>query len=132
MKRRGWLIVSGRGDFVLLPVLTFLIASNCCYRTQAQVMSVFDHAIGQETYINGLAASNWVSSFAGLSPHSGSDFFASANGNASTDFPDVGFSKVLGGTIGPQSYSVSFFIAKYEAQLNLPLRGCLETKPLDL
>jgi hypothetical protein len=90
--------------------------------------SVFDHAIGNETYIDGeyvppipllptaglCGSCNWTQSFAGVTPHSGIDFLASANGNSDIDAVGIGISKELGGTILPQPYLVSFYIAKYD------------------
>lgn len=98
--------------------------------SHGQVFSnVFDRAIGQNTYTNMLnreesyESDNWPSSFAGVVPHSGADFFASANGNASIVFPAMGFTKVLGGTIEAKPYLVSFFVTKYEDNPALQIGG---------
>jgi hypothetical protein len=87
------------------------------------LVNVFDVGIGSQTYAGDLNNSNWVSSFAGLNAHSGNTFFASANGNAATDFVDIGFDKPLGGAIAFQSYNISLFMAKYQDSPQLPLNG---------
>ncbi len=55
---------------------------------------------------------NWIGSFAGLSPNSGSQFLESDNGNLSQDFLNLGISKNLGGAIQNHPYLFSFYIAK--------------------
>ena len=82
--------------------------------------NVFDRASGRNSYIN-LADASWITSFAGVTPRSGSDFLASGNGSLNT-YP-VGITKELGQTIANQTYAVSFFITKYEDNSSLPLSG---------
>jgi hypothetical protein len=107
--------------------------------------NVFDHALGQESYIDGVnvpdvgllpppglcGACNWVQSFDGLTAHDGIDFLASANGS-DVDAIGIGLSKDLGGTIASQSYFVSFYIAKYQDIPSIPLSGIPFSEFLEL
>ena len=77
----------------------------------------FDLANGQHTYINGLGNGNWVSSFEGVTPHSGTDFFASANGNSKVDLLGIGLTTVLGGSMNAEPYAVSLYVTTYNPSL---------------
>jgi hypothetical protein len=80
----------------------------------------FDRTNGANSYSN-LNDLNWQSSFAGLTPHGGSDFLATANGDPSGSFSSA-IHKLLGGVIDPQTYEIFFYVAKYEDS-STPLSG---------
>jgi hypothetical protein len=77
----------------------------------AGVVNVFDQFSGVTLESTFTESSNWTSQSFELSPHSGSQFFESDNGNFNSDFLDERFVKQLGGTIANVPYQVSFFIA---------------------
>jgi hypothetical protein len=73
---------------------------------------LFDNSSGQITY-SGLNASNWSADPQYTLPHSGAEAIMSANGNATGTFANIGFSKVLGGSIENRQYRVSFWVVQY-------------------
>jgi hypothetical protein len=100
-------------------LLAVLVVACLAPQSRAQfVPNVFDIGSGANTYypnsiFESFADTNWTPSFAGLVPNSGTQFFASGNGNAAHDFVDVGFTKNLGGSIENHPYTLSFFMASY-------------------
>jgi hypothetical protein len=75
----------------------------------AEVSDDFDETPGENIYGGGLDADNWVDATV-LPPNAGTQAFASANGNASTSFPDLALHKELGGAVENTEYEVSFWI----------------------
>jgi hypothetical protein len=73
---------------------------------------LFDNSGGQITY-SGLNASNWSADPQYTLPHSGAEAILSANGNATGTFANIGFTKVLGGSIESRPYRVSFWVVQY-------------------
>lgn len=109
----------------LLVLLGGLTATSACSSTggaeesgetsgtsgsSAALRDDFDEMPGANAYLGGLDAENWVEDQY-ITPHAGTQVFASGNGNASTTFPDLGITKELGGSIGAGPYGVSFFVA---------------------
>jgi hypothetical protein len=74
----------------------------------------FDASPGANTYFGGFGSFNWVNSWSGFLPTAGTQLFASANGN-SFAYPNIGMTKVLGGSMANQTYSVSLNIGYYYA-----------------
>lgn len=89
---------------------------GCSTFAQAQShFSDFDKANGANTY-TGLSDNNWVNpAIVGLTANAGTEVFASANGNASGVFDNLGIEKTLGGIIEDKTYDVSFYITTYGA-----------------
>jgi hypothetical protein len=83
----------------------------------------FDESTGANSY-SGISSSNWYNGSTGLgiTENAGIEFIASANGNATGTFPNMGITKTLGGTIANHPYRVSFYIAVYNDGA-LPLVG---------
>lgn len=88
-----------------------------------EVSNEFDKESGANAYQGGLNDENWVGPFAGVSPNSGTQFFASANGNDSGALEGLCLTKTLGGTIEDRTYEVSFYITKYTDNPALLLDG---------
>jgi hypothetical protein len=97
----------------------FLLVGNAGPLSAATISNVFDAALGQNTYLGGTPSfqgpgpNNWITARSDISTHSGSNFFASANGTTFAT-ADIGLIKELGGTIEATAYHVSLFISKYE------------------
>lgn len=74
----------------------------------------FDASPGANTYFGGFGSFNWVNSWSGFLPTAGTQLFASANGN-SFAYPNIGMTKVLGGSMASQTYAVSLNMGYYYA-----------------
>src|SRR4051812_45831182 len=109
-------------------LLAVLVVACLVTQSRAQfVPNLFDKGSGTNTYypnsiFESFADTNWTTSFAGLFPNSGGEFFASGNGNAAHDFVNVGFTKNLGGSIENHPYNFSFFMASYSDNVALNLQ----------
>lgn len=104
---------------ILLLTLSLLGASAF-----AQIISNdFDEDTGMNSY-NGISSNNWYdfSEGLGIAQNAGFEFIASANGNSSGSFTNLGITKSLGGSIENHPYLVSFYIAVYNDG-SLPLVG---------
>ncbi len=78
------------------------------------VSSVFDFSSGptlSSNFDQPESTNNWVGTFFGLAPHSGTQYFESDNGNFNSDFVGMHYAKQIGGMIENVPYSVSFYIA---------------------
>jgi len=72
----------------------------------------FDYDPQSFTFINGFSSGNFVGSAGGLYPSSGSQFFASGNGNTFS-FDSIGMRVSMGDTVGADPYIVRINFAWY-------------------
>jgi hypothetical protein len=77
------------------------------------VYSSFDCDSSSTTFTGGISSGNFIDSFGGLNPSSGTNFFASGNGNSSITFYNNGIAMNLGDTAFNVVYTVKINIAWY-------------------
>jgi hypothetical protein len=90
---------------------SFLLSSPRAVAVAPALFSVFDQFSGPIIDSNFGRGPNWTSGISGLTPHSGSHFFESDNGNFCCNFDDLRLAMLLGGVIENKVYEVSFYIA---------------------
>ena len=93
----------------LLALLLCALPRTACGVITYAVNNTFE--IGPTIDSTFTSGGNWVSSFGGLTAHSGAQFFESDNGNQAHDFVNERYAKSLGGVIQHSAYDASFFIA---------------------
>lgn len=103
--------------------LLLLILSSVTALNAQVIQNDFDENTGINSY-SMLSSNNWcdVSFALGIAENAGTQFLASANGNATGTFANQGITKTLGGFIQDHPYRVSFYIAVYNDG-SLPLEA---------